>query len=177
MKDRSLIIVLIITAAFIFYVKPARERSEQTKMRLAVAESQIAAQEAIKLGSSDFKKRVASIGKAATSNEAYLYPAKTSVSLALVDLQDTVKSIATTAKMEIVTSTWGEPVNDIATGLTRIPMSFMLRGGPSDLDLFLQKLLYGKKYLKVERATITKFQDQQLTLTISLVAFKLGGTP
>jgi hypothetical protein len=177
MRDRSLLIVLMITVAFIFYVKPAREKGEQTRMRLAVIETQIAAQEAIKRGSADFKNRVATTGKTATSNEAYLYPAKTSASLALVDLQDFVKNTATTTKMEITTSNWGEPVVDAATGMTRIPMTFMLKGVPVDLDQFLQKLLYGKKYIKIERATISKFQDQQLYINLSLVAFKRGGTP
>ncbi|MFA7403356.1 MAG: GspMb/PilO family protein [Pelobacteraceae bacterium] len=177
MKDRSLLIVLVITVAFIFYIKPARERGEQTKMRLAVVESQIAAQESIKRGSADFKKRVASLGKTATTNEAYIYPAKTSSSLALVDLQDFVKSTATATKMEITTSTWGEPVADSTTGMTRIPMTFMLKGIPADVDQFLQKLLYGKKFIKIERATISKYQDQQLLLSLSLVAFKRGVTP
>lgn len=177
MRDRSLFIVLVITVAFIFYVKPAREKGEQTRMRLAVVESQIAVQEAIKRESADFKKRVTATGKTATINESYIYPAKTSASLALVDLQDLVKSTATATKMEIITSTWGEPAADSATGMTRIPMTFMLKGVPVDVDLFLQKLLYGKKYIKIERATITKVQDQQLMLNLSLIAFKRGGTP
>jgi hypothetical protein len=177
MKDRSLLIVLMITVAFIFYVKPAREKGEQTRLKLLVIESQIAAQEAIKRGSSDFKKRVDAIGKTATANEAYIYPEKTSASLALVDLQDFVKIIANATKLEITTSTWGEPVADTTTGLTRIPMSFMFKGTPEAVDQFLQKLLYGKKYLRIERATITKYQDQQLILNLSLIAFKRGGTP
>lgn len=177
MKDRSLLIVLMITAAFIFYIKPAREKGEQTKARLAVVETQIATQETIKRGSADFKKRVATIGKTATINEAYFYSAKTSASLALVDLQDFVKSTATATKMEITTSTWGEPIADTATGMIRIPMTFTLKGVPGDVDQFLQKLLYSKKYIKVERATISKYQEQQLLLNLSLVAFKLGGTP
>jgi len=177
MKDRSLLIVLVITVAFIFYIKPARERGEQTRMRLAVVESQIAAQEAIKRGSADFNKRVAALGKTATTNEAYIYPAKTSSSLALVDLQDFVKNTATSTKMEITTSTWGEPVADSTTGMTRIPMTFMLKGIPADVDQFLQKLLYGKKFIKIERATISKYQEQQLLLSLSLVAFKRGVSP
>jgi len=177
MKDRSLLIVLVITVAFIFYIKPAREKGEQIRMRLTVVESQIAAQEAIKRGSADFRKRVAMTGKTATANESYIYPAKTSASLALVDLQDFVKSTATATKMEVITSTWGEPVIDAATGMARIPMSFMLRGVPADVDQFFQKLLYGKKFIKIEKATISKYQDQQLLLNLSLVAFKRGGTP
>jgi hypothetical protein len=167
----------MITAAFIFYIKPAREKGEQTRMRLAVVESQIAAQEAIKAGSADFKKRVATTGKTATANETYFYPAKTSATLALVDLQDFVKNTALTTKMEVTTSTWGEPVADGATGMMRIPMTFMLRGVPADVDQFLQKLLYGKKYIRIERATISKYQDQQLVLNLALVAFKRGNTP
>lgn len=177
MIDRSLLIVLMITVAFIFYIKPAREKDEQTRMRLAVIETQIAAQETIKRESADFKKRVATTGKTATTNETYVYPAKTSASLALVDLQDFVKSSAAAAKMEIATSTWGEPVADAVTGMTRIPMTFILKGVPAAVDQFLQKLLYGKKYIKIERATITKSQEQQLLLNLSLVAFKRGGLP
>lgn len=176
MRDRSLLIVLMITVAFIFYVKPARENTEQIRMRLAVVESQIAAQETIKRGSADFKKTVAKIGKIAISNEAYVYPEKSSSSLALVDLQDFVKSMATATKMEILTSTWGEPVADPATAMTRIPLSITLKGGPADVDQFLQKILYGKKFIKIERATIAKYQEQQLSLNLSLVAFKHGGT-
>lgn len=177
MKDRSLLIVLIITAAFIFYIKPAREKGEQTRMRLAVVEAQIAAQEAIKGGSSDFKKRLTTTGKTASINEAYLYPAKTSTSLALVDLQDFVKSSAIASKMEITTSTWGEAVPDSVTNMTRIPMTFTLKGVPADVDKFLQKLLYGGKYIRIERASLSKTQDQQLYITLSLVAFKLGSAP
>lgn len=177
MKDRTLIIVLMITVAFIFYIKPAREKSEQTRMRLTVIESQIAAQEAIKGGSDDFRKRVASIGKTATANETYFYTAATSASLDLVDLQDFVKNIAAATKMEIATSTWGEPAADSTSGLTRIPMVFVLKGVPADVDQFLQKLLYGKKYIKIERATISKSQEQLLILNISLVAFKRGVMP
>jgi hypothetical protein len=176
-KDRSLFIVLIITIAFIFYIKPAREKGEQIRMRLAVIESQIASQEAIRKGSGEFKKWVAMIGKTAATNEGYFYPAKTSASLALVDLQDFVKNTANTTKMEITSSTWGEPVADSTTGMIRIPMSFIFKGVPADVDQFLQKLLYGKKYIKIERATVTKYQDQQLLLNVSLVAFKRGGTP
>ncbi|MEI6206357.1 MAG: GspMb/PilO family protein [Desulfuromonadales bacterium] len=175
--DRSLLIVLVITAAFIFYIKPAREKGEQTRMRLSVVESQIATQEAIKRGSADFKKRVEATGKTATTNETYLYPSKTSASLALVDLQDFVKSTATATKMEITTSTWGEPVVDGTTGMTRIPMTFMLKGVPADVDQFLQKLLYGNKFIKIERASVSRLQDQLLVLNLSLVAFKRGGTP
>jgi hypothetical protein len=177
MRDRSLLVVLLITVVFIFYIKPGREKGEQIKMRLAVIETQIAAQEAIKRGRADFKKRVFTIGKTATTNEAYLYSAKTSASLALVDLQDYVKNTATATKIEIATSTWGEPVVDSSTGMTRIPMSFMFKGIPADIDQFFQKLLYGKKYIKIERAGVSKFQDQQLLLNLSLVAFKQSGTP
>lgn len=177
MRDRSLLIVLMITVAFIFYIKPAREKGEQTKMRLAVIETQIAAQETIKRESADFKKRVATTGKTATTNEAYVYPVKTSASLALVDLQDFVKSTATATKMEIITSTWGEPVADAVTGMTRIPMNFTITGVPADVDQFLQKILFGKKYIKIERATVSKTQVQQLLLNLSLVAFKRGGLP
>jgi hypothetical protein len=167
----------MITVAFIFYIKPVREKGELTKVRLAVVEGQIAAQEAIKRGSDDFKRRVATIGKIAATNESYLYSSTTSSSLALVDLQDFVKRMATDAKMEIVTSTWGEPTPDSTTGMIRIPMTFMLKGIPPDLDQFLQKLLYGRKYIKIERATISKYQDQQLFLNLSLVAFKRGAMP
>jgi hypothetical protein len=106
-----------------------------------------------------------------------MYPVKTSASLALVDLQDFVKTKATTTKMEITTSTWGEPVADVITGLTRIPMTVTLKGIPPDVNMFLQKLLYGEKFIKIERASITKYQDQQLLLNLSLVAFKRGSTP
>lgn len=174
MKDRTLLIVLMITAAFIFYVKPAREKGEQVRMKLAIVESQIAAQEAIRRSSGDFRQRVEATGRTASANEAYLYPAKTSASLALVDLQDFVRGVATATKMEIVTSTWGEPAADVTTGITRIPMNFMLRGVPPDVDQFLQKLLYGRKFVKIERATISKYQDQLLVLNLSLVAFKQG---
>lgn len=175
MKDRSLLIVLMITAAFIFYIKPAREKGEQVRMKLAIVESQIAAQEAIKRSSGDFRKRLEATGRTAATNEAYLYQAKTSASLALVDLQDFVKNIATAKKMEIVSSTWGEPTYDSTADITRIPMNFILRGVPPDVDQFLQKLLYGPKYVKIERASISKFQDQQLVLNLSLLAFKQGG--
>lgn len=174
MKDLSLPIALIVTVAFIFYIVPAREKGDQTRMRLAVIESQIAAQQAIKRESANFKKRVATVGKTASTNDAYVYSAKTSSSLALVDLQDFVKSAAVATNMEVSTSTWGEPVADSATGVTRIPMTFTVAGEPLALDQFLQKLLYGKKYIKIERATITKSQAQKLMLNISLVAFKLG---
>lgn len=177
MMDRSLLIILMITTAFIFYIKPAREKGDQTRMRLTVVETQIAAQETIKRDSANFKKRVATTGKTATTNETYIYPAKTSASLALVDLQDFVKNTATATKMEVTTSTWGEPVADTTTGMTRIPMTFMIRGFPADVDQFLQKLLYGKKFIKIERATILKTQEQQLSLNVSLVAFKRGGLP
>jgi Type II secretion system (T2SS), protein M subtype b len=177
MKDRSLLIVLLITVAFIFYIRPAREKGDLTRMRLAVIETQIATQESMKRDSASFKTRVAAIGNTSTINEAYIYPAATSASLALVDLQDFVKSTATAAKLEITTSTWGEPVADSSIGMTRIPMSFMLRGLPADVDAFLQKILYGKKFIKVDRASISKFQDQLLVLNLSLVAFKRGVAP
>jgi hypothetical protein len=175
MKDRSLLIVLIITAAFIFYIKPAQEKGEQIRMRLAVVEAQIVAQEAIKKGSTEFKTQVATLGKTAASNESYVYPAKISPSLALVDLQDLLKNIATATRTEIMNSTWGEPAADVATGMTRIPMAVMLKGAPADVDQFLQKLLYGKKFIKIERATISKIQEQQLAVNLSLIAFKRAG--
>jgi hypothetical protein len=56
-------------------------------------------------------------------------------------------------------------------------MTFTLKGIPVDVDQFLQKLLYGKKFIKIERATVSKYQDQQLLLNLSLVAFKRGATP
>lgn len=175
MKDKSLLIVLMITVAFIFYVKPAREQAEQTKIKLTVVEAQIAAQDTIKRGSKDFEKKMLVLTKTSTANESYIYSEKTSASLALVDLQDFVKKTATATKMEITTSTWGEPVFDSTTGMSRIPMSFMLKGVPADLEPFLQKLLYGNKYIKIERATVSKYQDQQLLINLSLIAFKRGG--
>src|ERR1039457_1288779 len=105
MKDRSLLIVLMITAAFILYIKPAREKGELIRMRLAVTETQITAQEGIKKGSAEFKKQVATLGTTASVNETYIYPAKASASLALVDLQDLIKNAAAATKMEIITST------------------------------------------------------------------------
>lgn len=175
MKDRSLLIILAITVAFIFYVKPARQNIDLLKTRIAVLDSQIATQENIKKLRREIDGRVKATGAAASANEEFLYPAGKSSSLALVDLQETVKSAAAATHMEVVNSTWGEPVPDEKSGLTRIPMSFMVKGLPADMDQFLQRLLHGKRFIRAERASVTKFQDQLLVLNLSLVAFKREG--
>ncbi|GAM08224.1 general secretion pathway protein M [Geobacter sp. OR-1] len=177
MKDRWLLLLLLVTAVFILFVKPARESIELMQTRLTVVESQIAAQKALKAGRSEIERRISSAGTVAEANERYLYPITTSSSMALVDLQDTVRTAATQTRMEIVTSTWGEPVTDPVSGLTRIPMSFVLKGGPAEIDPFLRKLQNGSRFVKVERASVTKFQDQYLTLNLALVAFKRGNAP
>ena len=175
MKDRSLLVLLAIIVAFIFYVKPARENIDLLRTRITVLDGQIAAQENIRRQRVDISGRLKATGVSTAVNEGYLYPAGESESLALVDLQDFVKGIVVANHMEIVTSTWGEPAPDPKNGLTRIPMTFVVKGVPSGMDAFLRQLLYGRRFIKAERATITRFQDQQLLLNISMVAFKRGG--
>ena len=176
MKDRSLFVLLAITVAFILYVKPARENSDLLQTRIALLDSQIAAQQNIRRQRREIDGRLKATGVTASANEGYLYPASKSNSLALVDLQDFVKVAAAACRMEIVSSNWGEATVDPKSGLVRIPMTFMLKGMPGDLDGFLQRLLYGRRFIKVERATISRLQDQQLMVNVSLVAFKRDGT-
>ena len=92
----------------------------------------------------------------------------------LADLQDFVKGIAAGHHLVVQNSTWGEPVTDPKGGLTTIPMMFTLRGVPADIDFFLRELLHGRRFIRVERASVTKAQDQ-LQLNIALVAFKRDG--
>ena len=177
MRDRSLLALLIIAAAFILYVKPTQEKIELLQARTPALDAQITAQENIRRNSAEFGGRVKRIGEQIAGNSSRLYPAETSESLALTDLQDFVKTTATNCKMEITTSTWGEAVADAKSGITRIPMTFTLTGIPADVDQFLKKLLSGRQFIKIERATINRVQDQQLVLTLALVAFKRGMTP
>jgi hypothetical protein len=156
-------------------VKPARENINLLKERLTVLDSQIAAQEVIKRQRKDIDARLKITGAAASANEAYLYSAAQSDSLAMVDLQDFVKSTAISTRLEVQSSIWGEPVDDPKIGLTKIPMTFAVKGLPADLDAFLRKLLYGRRFIKVERATLSKVQDQQLLLNFSMLAFKRDG--
>jgi hypothetical protein len=169
--------LLAVTVAFIFYVKPTRNNISLLQTRLTVLESQIAAQEALKRQSKEIDVSLKSTGAASSVNEAYLYPATMSNSLALVDLQDFVKNGAKANRLEVISSNWGEPIADPKTGQTRLPMTFMVKGAPADLDVFLRKLLYGRRYIKVERATVSRFQEQLLTLNFSLVAFKRDVQP
>jgi hypothetical protein len=170
--DRSLLLLLAITVAFIFYVKPARENINLLQTRLDVLNSQIAAQENIKRQNKNLGGYLKTTGIAASANEGYLYPAAESTSMAMVDLQDFVKNSATANRQEIVASTWGEPVDDPKTGQIRLPMTFTVKGAPSDLDAFLRKLLHDRHFIKIERATVSRYQDQQLMFNFSMVAFK-----
>jgi hypothetical protein len=177
-KDRSLLVLLAVTVAFVLYVKPARQNIDLLQSKIAVLDSQIASQENIKRQRKGIDGHLKSTGAAAAANESYLYPAAKSNSLALVDLQQFVKGAATASHMEVVTSTWGEPAPDPGTGLIKIPMTFTMKGLPANLDQFLKRLCYGSsRYIKTERATISKFQDQMLLLNISLVAFKRDAKP
>lgn len=176
MNDRSLLVLLAVTVAFVLYAKPARQNIELMQTKIAVLDSQIAAQENLKRQSKGIDGRLKVTGAAAAANETYLYPASKSNSLTLVELQQFVKGAAQGNHMEVVTSTWGEPAPDPNTGLIKIPMSFTLKGMPADVDQFLKKLCYGSsRYIKTERASITKFQDHVLLLNLSLVAFKRDG--
>ena len=172
MNDRSLLVLLVIIVAFVLYVKPAQKNIELMQARSLVLDSQIAAQEAIKGQQKDIDKRLKSTRESISANESYLYPAGKSSSLALVDLQDVVKKGADAHRLEIMTSTWGEPAVDAKSGLVKIPMMITLKGGPSELEAFLLDLLHGRRYIKVDRATISRYQDQQLLVNLSIVAFK-----
>lgn len=177
MRDKGLFILLALTVAYILYVRPARDNSALLETQLTVLDSQIATQEAVRAKRKEIDSQLKSVAGAAKTNEGFLYPPKQSNSLVMVDLQDMVKTAATATNMQMVSSTWGEPVVDSTTGQTRFPMSFSAKGAPADLDAFLGRLLYARRFIKVERATITKSQDQQLLLTAALTAFKQDGKP
>jgi Tfp pilus assembly protein PilO len=172
MKDRSLLLLLVVTVAFIFYVKPATEKNSLLRSQVAVLDSQIAFQKNFRAKSGEIDKRLKASGTAAGQNNGYLFPAGQSESLAMVELQEMVRRLAIAEHLEVVSATWGEPVMDGKNLVTRLPMSFVVKGLPPELDTFLRKLSHGGRFVKIERASIAKQMDQVLQLNFSLVAFR-----
>ncbi len=176
MKDRSLLLLLLVlTVVYVFYLKPQREKSDLLKTKLSVLDSEIAMQNAVKSDHQVIEQSLKKSSAPAAANDSRLYPAGESNSLAMVDFQEFIKKSALTSKLQIITSTWGEQSSDAVTGQTRYPLSMTVKGAPSDIDTFLRTILYGRLHLKIDRASLTKTQDQQLLLNFSLMAFKRDG--
>jgi hypothetical protein len=172
MIDRSLFALLLLTVLYIFLVKPHAESVSLLNSQIAVLDAQITAQENLKKFKADTEKRVKNIINSSAANEVYFYPAAQSNSVSLVELQDFVKNATKSSNMEFVSSNWGEPFSDQKTGITKLPLSFVVKGSPLDANTFLKNILFAQKLVKIERASITKYQNQQLLLNFSIVAFK-----
>jgi len=169
--DRSLLILLLTTICYIFFVKPHADDITYLKNKIIVAKNQIAAQETIKSRKNEIEKLIKQGNDSTAINESFFFTSEQSDSIAMVSLQDFVKNAAKNNKIEVLNSNWGVPFNDVKNSIVTLPIIFTVRGYPADVNAFLRILLFSKRFLKVEKTTITRSQDQ-LNLNMMVVAFK-----
>ena len=176
MSDRALLFLLAVTVWYVFGVKPHAEGLSAIKARIAAVDLQIAGQRDLHTQQAAIERLVNAAMQNAHHNRGLLFDETSSTSLDMVTIQDNVKMLAIETKLEVVSTTWGEPARDQKSPIVRLPITCIMRGTPTDINAFLKQLLYGKRLVKIERASLTRNQGQQLLLNCTIIAFKLDRT-
>jgi len=168
---RNLLALLFVILVFITYGEPAKEDMENLKEELLLLNTRISKENDILKKKRKLIEELKRQKEVALKNEKKLFPADVNDSIALGEIQSFVKKIARDSGMDFVSSNWGEPVEK--EGYVKLPISFILRGYPENVDEFLRKLYSYDRLLRIERITIGKFKKEKLVLNFVISAFKM----
>ena len=170
MSKRPLVLLLAILI-FSLYARPAREAVEKLKDELIFINAKIKREQSILERKKDFLKVIQKQQQRAEVNEKKMFASVVNDSIALGEIQSHIKKIALDIGMDFVSSNWGEPLKKHK--YIKLPISFMLRGYPDEVNEFFKKLSSLEKIFKIERITIGKYKKEKLVLNFSLSGFKM----
>jgi Tfp pilus assembly protein PilO len=168
---RNLLFLLLSILLFMKYGEPTKKDIEYLKGELTLLNTKISKESWILKEKRNLMKELKKQEKKAEENRKKLFSSNLNNSIALGKVQNYIKKIAEDSGMDFVSSNWGEPIEK--DRYIKLPISFILRGYPANVDTFLKKLYSWNKLLKIETITIGKFNRQKLVLNFTIFAFKL----
>ena len=169
--SRNFLVLVLALLLFTTYGRDAKRDVEDLKNELSLINAKIAKEKHIIANKDMLIKKIKSQEKVAIQNKKMLFPPNVNDSIAFGKIQSFVKRVVSNLGMDFVSSNWGEPVQK--EGYLKLPISFIVRCYPEQVDEFLKKMYSYDKLLKIESITIGKFRKEKLVLNLIICGFKL----
>jgi Tfp pilus assembly protein PilO len=177
MIDRRLVILIILLALYVLYVRPRAEEAKASADHVSLLRSQIAKEEAIAVALEEFPEKFAALAEGARENRRFLFAPDVNESKALGRLQELVQAAASASGVEVNRSNWGEPIAVAERGIVRLPLSFSIQGLPPQVDEFLRSLFAADFLIEAETAQVKNVVGKHLVLEMAIVGFKAVAAP
>ena len=168
--DKKLLIIVVLLALYVMWIKPLNQQAQLVRYQLAAIDKSIAKEKFIAKQAKEIEKLYPQYMKISKQNKELLFPSDISASTALSSIQQYIKKASKRNKMQLVRINWGD--EEDKDGYSVLPMSFTVKGYPSQLDAFLRDLFNFNKLLKFESASISAY-SYKISFNAIIKCFKL----
>lgn len=172
MINRRVIILLLLMAFYVFYVRPSAEESQRLHEQNALIRIKIGEEINIAKNLQQSPQKKSQFIEKIRRNRSLVFAADLNESSAFGKLQYLVKQAALTAGVDLTQVNWGEPLRDEQLEIIRLPLSLTIQGDAGRVDKFFQLLLTSESLIVIKTANIQRKLPSTLTLRIALVGFK-----
>lgn len=172
MTDKRLFVILVLLAVYVIGVKPALERLPFKVAMLKNLRKEIYEERFIRKRSEDIEKVFPKYIKIDKQNKKLFFSSSISVSAAMSSMQAFVKKASLHSGMQLIRVNWGS--KEDRKGYEVLPISFTVKGYPSQLRTFLKELVKFQKLVKFESVSISASAfSSKLSLTAIIKCYKL----
>ena len=161
--DRLLLILLVLVGVYVFWSKGIAEKTREKVRELRIIDYKIAKERFIKSKTKEIRKIYPKQLKIIKQNNNLLYSPKNRDSFVMGNLQSLLKKIAKRNHIELISINWGFVENKVNYSI--LPISFMAKGYPQDIELFIRNIIYNRK--KVIRFKILKLTRAKNKLVVN----------
>lgn len=170
MVDRKILAILVLLAGYVILIRPLVQKAEPGWSQINIIRKSIAKESFIAKQEKEIKKNYPIYQKIVMKNEALFFPSNTSLTTDRSKLQQELKKILQRSGLTIVKINWGEVLKK--QGYKKLPISFVARGTPIQLENLFRKIQNSGKLIKFEQITITKYRKEGLLIDAIVTGFK-----
>ncbi len=156
--DRFLLTLLVLVGVYVFWVNGINEKTWEKVRELKTIDYRIAKEEFIRSKSREIRKIYPKQLRIIKQNNNLLYSSKNRDSFIMGNLQSLLKEAAKKNHIKLINVNWGFVENK--DGYSVLPISFMAKGYPQDIESFIKDIIYnGKKIIRFKIMKLTRAKD------------------